>query len=202
MATSEHRFNLHSGENFFQTIIMRKSFYFFLFFGTLFWPYKIFAQQLTPVDAGSSIEFSINNFGFSTKGSFKGLSGKISFDANDLTRSVFDVSILASSIETGNNTRDRHLRREDYFDVDHFNIITIKSESISTGKQSGSYILHGLLSIKGTSRNIEIPFTVKQTGSGYIFEGTLGLNRLDYKLGSNSLSLADNATVVLKILAR
>ncbi|ULQ54371.1 YceI family protein [Flavihumibacter fluvii] len=169
--------------------------------GTLF-PARGAAQQLVPVDNESSIRFSIKNFGFSTNGSFKGITGKISFDAANLSRSAFDVSISAGTIETGNNTRDRHLRSDAYFDVEHFPQIFIKSETITSGKQIGSYILHGVLTMKGASRKIDLPFTVKPAASGYIFEGEFTINRLDYKVGSNSVSLSDDATVFLKVSAR
>jgi polyisoprenoid-binding protein YceI len=160
------------------------------------------AQQLSPADEGSAIEFSIKNFGFTAKGSFSGLSGKILYAPADPLHASFDVHILAKSINTGNNSRDRHLREDDYFDVEHFPQISIKSESITAAKQNGAYILHGILTIKGTSRKIDLPFTVKPEGSGFIFEGSITINRLDYKVGSSSISLADNATVYLKVFAK
>lgn len=163
---------------------------------------QLHAQQLNPTDEGSSIQFSIKNFGLSTKGSFSGLSGKIIYNPADPLHASFDVHIAANSINTGNNTRDRHLRGDGYFDVEHFPQITIKSENITSADQGGSYILHGSLSIRGNSRKIALPFTIMPAGSGFIFEGSITINRLDYKVGSSSISLADNATVYLKVFAK
>ncbi len=181
---------------------MKRSKVFFAVVCCLLFAKQITAQQFSPADEGSAIQFSIKNFGFTAKGSFAGLSGKIVYTADDPLHATFDVHILAKSINTGNNTRDRHLREDDYFDVEHFPQISIKSENITATKQNGAYILHGILTIKGTSRKIDIPFTVKPEGSGFIFEGSITINRLDYKIGSSSISLADNATVYLKVFAK
>lgn len=160
------------------------------------------AQNLTPIASSSSISFSIKNFGFSTTGTFSGLAATIRFDANNLTRSDFDATVSSASISTGNNTRDRHLRDDDYFDVAHFPHINIKSEQITSGTEPGSYILHGILTIKKTSRKIDLPFTYKKTESGSVFAGKFIINRLDFGVGSNSISLANDVTISLTIAAK
>lgn len=160
------------------------------------------AQNLSPVESSSSVKFSIKNFGFSTTGSFSGIRGQIRFDISDPAQSFFDASISAATISTGNNTRDRHLRGGDYFDVEHFPAIRIKSSTVTSGKTAGSYILHGELTIKNTSRKIELPFTVQKSGSGYVFEGSFKLNRLDYSVGNSSISLSNTVEVFLHIAAK
>jgi len=181
---------------------MKRSIVFFAFVCGLLFAQQLSAQQLTPTEQGSAIQFSIKNFGFTAKGSFSGLSGKIIYNPADPLHASFDVHVLANSINTGNNSRDRHLREDDYFDVEHHPKISIKSENITASKQNGAFLLHGILTIKGTSRKIDLPFTVKPEGSGFIFEGSIAINRLDYKVGSSSISLADNATVYLKVFAK
>jgi hypothetical protein len=60
--------------------------------------------QYKPVDNGSSIHFTIKNFGIGTSGSFSGLQGDIKFDINDLADANFKMSIDANTINTGNET--------------------------------------------------------------------------------------------------
>lgn len=70
------------------------------------------AQVLTPIDAESNIEFSIKNFGMQTKGTIKGLQGKIEFNAQKLATSYFNVSLNASTVNTNNSSRDKHLKKQ------------------------------------------------------------------------------------------
>ncbi|GAO44393.1 YceI family protein [Flavihumibacter petaseus] len=162
------------------------------------------AQQKTlhPVEENSSVSFSIKNFGFAVNGNFHGLDGEMQFDPARPTAAKFDVSISAASINTGNNTRDKHLRSDDYLDVSKFPRVSITSETVKAGKNPDTYILVAKLQLHGQSGTIEIPFTVKPSGGGWLFEGSFTVNRIDYKVGGNSLSMADNATVNLKILGK
>jgi polyisoprenoid-binding protein YceI len=85
----------------------------------------IFSQTLTAQNQewqvnSSSINFKIKNAGFTVDGAFSGLSGKIIFDASKGFGNSIDASIDAKTINTGNGTRDGHLKKTDYFDVVNF----------------------------------------------------------------------------------
>jgi polyisoprenoid-binding protein YceI len=157
-------------------------------------------QKLTPVDAGSKVHFVIRNFGINTGGDFKGLKGQVLFDKNNLTGSSFDISIAVSTIDTDNSKRDNHLRKEAYFDVAHYPTIRIKGKPLLV--QESNYILKGTLTIKDITKPIEIPFTVKQQTTGYLFEGAFEMNRLDYKVGAKSAIMADQVKITLQVLAK
>ena len=75
------------------------------------------AQNYIPVDNGSTVAFTIKNFGFSVDGSFKNLQGNIVFDANHLSTSSLNVTVSSATIDTKNKARDNHLKKEEYFDV-------------------------------------------------------------------------------------
>lgn len=168
----------------------------------LSFPLVVEAQVLHPVEAGSTVSFEIRNFGFTTKGSFGGLAGTIRFDLQHAEQAGFEVSIAAASINTGNRTRDRHLRSEDYFEVTRFPRITVKSESIRTIKSGSTYMLLGALTLKGITRKISIPFTVATADGALVFDGSFAVKRQDYQVGGGSLSMADSATIHLHIIAR
>jgi polyisoprenoid-binding protein YceI len=159
-------------------------------------------HRCTPDDANSVISFTIRNFGLNVKGTFKGIQGTIVMDPSNPASGQMDVSISASSINTGTAARDRHLRSDDYFDVAKHPRISITSTKISPGKDPGTYILNGKLTIRETTRSIEIPFTMKQSDGGLLFEGKFGLDRRDYKVGGNSISLSDDVTVYLKVFCK
>jgi polyisoprenoid-binding protein YceI len=93
------------------------------------------------------------------RGSFGVFEGTISVDSEDLAKSSVEVKIDAASIDTANEQRDNHLRSADFFDVENHPEITFKSGSI---KQVGDgFVAVGNLTIRGNTRLVELPFTVK-----------------------------------------
>jgi len=60
---------------------------------------------------------------FSTRGvegTFSDLNGSIAFDASNLATSSFDVAVATSTIETGNNTQNKHARGDNWLSVHSF----------------------------------------------------------------------------------
>ena len=168
-----------------------------LFFGLLIAVRAGFAQQYTPVDAESSVKFLIKNFGLNVDGSFKGLRGKMIFNPANSGESGFNVSVDAASVNTGNGTRDNHLRKDDYFDVIKYPTINfVSTKIIATGKP-GQYTVDGNFTIKGISKPVSFPFVVSNNGN--LFTGEFKINRRDFKVGGNSWFLSDDVTVTLNV---
>ena len=155
----------------------------------------------TPADQGSTVAFTIKNFGFNTGGSFTGLQGTIVFDPQNPAGSAFDVSVDAASVNTDNNLRDNHLKEDSYFDVKNYPRIRFVSTSIGPADQSGHYTVTGKLTIKNTTKEISFPFIATPMGDDYIFKGTFQLNRKDYGIGGSS-TLSNNLAVSLTVLAK
>jgi polyisoprenoid-binding protein YceI len=159
-------------------------------------------RSMLPVDGESQVKFAIKNFGMTVNGSFKGLEGSVIFDPTDLMKSKVNVSVLASTLNTGINARDNHLKKKDYFDISNYPKITIISKTITVGPSQGTYILLGTLYLKGTKKDISIPFTATDINSGYKFIGSFQINRRDFGIGGSSISLSDNLTLSLAIITK
>jgi polyisoprenoid-binding protein YceI len=160
----------------------------------------IHAQDYQPVDDKSAVKFTIKNFGVNTGGSFKGLEGNIVFDKANPGKTAFAISINTATVNTGNDARDNHLRKEEYFDAGKFPKISFTSEKVSA--RGAGFTVTGQLSIKGTSRTVSIPFTATEVNGGYLFEGSFQLNRRHFKVGGNSMVLGDNVRVSLSVQAK
>ena len=173
-----------------------------LLIGAGMWFSVFFQKKMTPVEAESEVKFTIKNFGLNVNGSFNGLEGTVVFDPSNLSLSQMEVSIKSSTINTGINSRDNHLKKKDYFDVAKYPGIRIKSKAITAGPTSGTYILTGTLFIKSVSKDISFPFTATDLTPGYQFNGTFPLNRRDFGIGGSSISLSDNLTVSLLIVTK
>lgn len=165
----------------------------------IFFITKAAAQKYMPVESRSKIGFSIKNFGLLTDGAFKGLKGNIKFDVNNTATCSFTITVEANTIYTGNNVRDKHLKKEEYFNVAKYPVLSFTSTKIVSTATPGVLNISGKLSIKGVSKDISFPFTAVAQSDGYVFEGNFKLNRRDFGVGGSSFVMSDNVNVTLLI---
>lgn len=160
------------------------------------------AQILVPVDAASSVKFTIKNFGLKVDGSMKGLQGKIIFNPAVLATASFSVSVDAATINTNNGTRDNHLKKEEYFDVAKYPRLQFISTKIAATNNPAIFKMEGNITIKGITKLVSFPFSVVEKPDGKIFLGEFTINRRDFTVGGSSLVLSDNLIVSLSVFAK
>ena len=114
------------------------------------------AQSFTATDDGSRAHFIIKNFGIKVAGDFKGVKGKIVFNTASLANASFNVSVDAKTIDTDNGSRDGHLRKEEYFDVNKFTTLNFVSTKVTESSTTGRFYMVGNLTIKGITKTVEI----------------------------------------------
>ncbi len=116
------------------------------------------AQEFKIEPGWSHVEFGVKNFGVHTvEGRFKTFSGTIAYDDTDVTRSSVNVTIQIASVDTGIKKRDAHLQTVDFFEADKYPEMAFHSERIE--KKADGYMMTGPLTIKGTTKEVELPFT-------------------------------------------
>ena len=173
-----------------------------LFFITSFLIVSLQAQTLVPVDAGSSVKFTIKNFGLKVEGSMKGLQGKIIFNPANLATASFNVNVNAATINTNNGSRDNHLKKEEYFDVANHPRLQFISTKISATNKPTIFKMEGNITIKGIAKLVSFPFTMVEKPDGDSFSGEFTINRRDFKVGGSSWVLSDNLVVSLNVFAK
>lgn len=125
------------------------------------------------------------------RGSFTQFEGAATIDGDDFSRSSVVVTIEATSIDTGNEQRDGHLRSNDFLAMDDFPQITFVSTGASRQGET-SFELTGDLTIKDVTRSITIPFDFEGGATdpfGNVrvgFEGSVTINRKDYGITWNA----------------
>ncbi|MEU6804352.1 YceI family protein [Streptomyces neyagawaensis] len=85
--------------------------------------------------------------------------------AQDVTASRVHVRIDASSINTGNTTRDTHLRSADFLDVERFPHIDFTSHRFAY-RGGSKWTLQGTLTMHGVSRSVALDTTYLGTVNG------------------------------------
>jgi polyisoprenoid-binding protein YceI len=148
--------------------------------------------------SNSSVTFKIKNAGMTVDGAFEKFTSTIVYNKANPEKSSFKGTIEATSINTGINMRDNHLRKAEYFDVANYPNITFSSTSVK--KLSDNKLeVTGNLTIKKTTKSVKLVVEVKTVSGKNIFSTSIGLNRRDYGVGGSSWTLADNLTVYLEI---
>ena len=141
----------------------------------------------------SNAEFKVRHMMISNvKGEFKGIKGALKLNDADLTQSAVEVSIDATTIDTGEAQRDGHLKTADFLDVEKFPTLTFKSTRVSKSK-SGEVKVSGDLTIHGVTRNVELdvegpsaPMKDPWGNSRIGLSATTRINRKDFGLTWNA----------------
>ena len=103
----------------------------------------------------SSVSFKARHLDISwIHGRFNEVEGKFSLDRQDPTKSTFQLTIKADSVDTANAARDEHLRQPDYFDTKQFP--TIEFKSTSTKAIEGGYEVTGDFKMHGTTKKVTL----------------------------------------------
>lgn len=171
-----------------------------LIFVAVILPWVLSAQHYLPLESKDGVSFTIKNFGATITGTFQGLRGIIIFDTNHLENSLFDVSVDVSTIDTGINLRDTHLRKKDFFDAENFPTISLTSTLVHSGKISGEFIASAMLLLKGKRKEIAFPFYTKtEAGEIIMLHGSFKINRRDFDIGGWSVSLSDEVVVLMRV---
>ena len=104
--------------------------------------------------SATRIEFSVRNLSIANvDGHFRLTSGRVMLVDEDPSRSTVEAVIDATSVDTGEPKRDRHLRSADFLDVDHHPSITFRSTRIEQ-VGAGHWKVAGALTILDATRPV------------------------------------------------
>jgi polyisoprenoid-binding protein YceI len=149
------------------------------------------AAEFTIDGAHSGAHFSVRHMMVSNvKGDFAGVTGKVVWSGDPKTASV-EATIDASTIDTGVDKRDEHLRSADFFDVAKYPTITFKSKTVEAAgagrlKVKGDLTMHGVtkevvLDVEGPTAEFKNPWGKTVIGAS----GSTTLKRTDFGLTWN-----------------
>jgi len=108
------------------------------------------------IDAShSNVGFSIAHLVVSSvKGHFKDVTGKVTLEEPDLSKSTAELSIKVDSIDTGDAKRDAHLKGADFFDAAKYPLITFHATKIVRGGKG--FKVTGDLKIRDVSKSVTL----------------------------------------------
>jgi polyisoprenoid-binding protein YceI len=164
--------------------------------------------------AHTTAEFKVRHMMITNvKGQFTGVSGVLTLDEQDLTKSRVETSIDAASINTREADRDTHLKSADFLDVEKFPTLTFVSTRITrTGEgelqAEGDLTIHGVtkrvvFDVEGPTPPGKDPWGNTRIG----WSATTKINRKDFGLHWNAaletggILVGDDVTITLDVEA-
>ncbi len=163
--------------------------------------------------AHSFIGFKVNhNTLIEVPGFFRDFTGAITYDAKDVTKSSVTFTAKVTSIDTGVQGRDNHLRTPDFFDVATYPELSFKSTKVE--KKGKGWVVTGDFTMKGVTKTISFPFSIPgflpgndRNGGRMGVTAETTINRRDFgvnydaKLPTGQQVVSDQVKVVLQIEA-
>jgi len=160
----------------------------------------------------SNIGFAVKHAMVSTtRGHFAGFTGGATIDAEKPEASSAWIDIDATTISTGVEQRDQHLRSPDFWDAENHPKITFRSTELTV--DGDNVIMVGDLTIRGKSHPVEItwefngiakdPYGTTKAG----FDGSATIKRSDWGLTYNAaletggFMISDKVKLVLEVEA-
>jgi len=124
----------------------------------------------------SAANFSVRHNVVSTvRGQLGAISGTVEYDGKDIRSVKADVTIDITKINTQNDGRDAHLRRDDFFNTAQYPTMTFTSKRVEPGS-AGRFKLIGDLTIRDKSNevvlDVEGPAPVVKTPRGLLTGAT------------------------------
>ena len=168
---------------------MRRKFLFLIGLAVLLAAPPLFAAKYKADVPHVMMRFRVTHMAIQkVNGSFSDFDASLQYDPDDLSTFSLTATIQVASIDTNNDARDNHLRSSDFFDAENHPTITFESTSLS--KMGDGWVVHGDLTIRGVTKQIELPVQIvgpMALGANTVvaIAGSVTVNRLDYGVAWN-----------------
>lgn len=149
--------------------------------------------------AKSSLVFVSKQMGVAVDGRFKRFNASLKFDPAAPAKGRAEIAIELASVDTGVPEADEEVVGKDWFDVARFPKAAFVSREVKV-LGGGRFEAVGDLTIKGTTKPVKAPFTVREAGGRAVFEGSFTMLRGDFAVGAGAW--ADYGTVANEIVIR
>jgi len=167
-----------------------------------------FAQATTwNIDPNhTAAQFSVRHMGISTvRGAFTKVTGTVTYDPKDLSKTAIDATIDASSVDTRVERRDNDLRSPNFFEVAKYPTLTFKSkhtEAAGAGKLkvTGDLTIHGVtkevvLDVDGPTDPVQDPHGGSHMGAS----ASTKINRKDFGVNGGGSMVGDQIQITIDV---
>lgn len=138
-------------------------------------------QVLVP--AKSEIKFAGKQMGVAQDGKFAKFGAKANLDPKKPEASHAEITVELGSIDLGSKEANDEVIRPDWFDVAKFPQAKFVSSNVKS-LGGDKFEMRGKLTIKGSAKDVVVPFTLKEAAGVTTAQGAIEVKRLDFKVGA------------------
>jgi polyisoprenoid-binding protein YceI len=183
----------------------------FIFAAALFAAGAAYAEPVTYTldPAHTQIGFSIDRFGFNrVLGRFENVAGEIVLDDANPANSSVRATVQIASVDSGNDTRDEHLRGERWLNAAQFPTMDFRSTAVRlTGERTAE--VTGDLTLLGQTHPLTLNVTLNNMGPAPNnqrrtagFSATGALNRSGWGSATAQNLIGDAVSIQIEALAQ
>ena len=128
-----------------------------------------------------SLEFEFVQAGAVTQGRFRQFATELQYDENQLAAGRLKVTVQIASLDTQEKDRDGTLASAELLDKGKFP--TAQYSATGFAKRGAGLEAIGKLTLRGVTRELRVPLTIRTTKDGVEISGETTIKRLDYGVG-------------------
>jgi len=163
-------------------------------------PFSALSQDWTVDHDASSVGFETTVSGGAVSGSFESWTAQITLDPADLDTARIIASVTTASGATGNRQMDDSMLSNAGLNPTDFATASFVSDDIRA--TDTGYEANGVMTIRGTERDLVMPFTLDITDGRAVADASFVIARSEFGVGGSSWgSAAAEVSMVLHIEA-
>ncbi len=165
------------------------------------------AATYTSLDpAASKLGFGYSQMSVDMTGGFSEIKAtELLFDPANPQAAKITLEVALKGVDAGYAEANTELAKGEWLNTASHPLATFTAKKV-TAVGNGAFEALGDLTIKGNSREIKVPFTVKENADNGVFEGQFTMQRSDFNIGEGQWKdfsiVADNITITFSLVAK
>jgi polyisoprenoid-binding protein YceI len=149
-------------------------------------------------NTGSNLSFTFTQLDAASTGQFKTFATELRYDEANLAQGSLVVRVMIDSLDTQDGERDGTLKGADLFDAAKYPAATFAANTFMRNATGGLEAV-GKLTLRGVSKDLRLPITLKPTTNGLELTGQTTIKRLDFGVGQGEWKSTDSVGDEVKI---
>jgi polyisoprenoid-binding protein YceI len=159
------------------------------------------APRYVQAATGNSLTFTFQQLDAASTGQFKTFRTEFAYDPANLAAGSLQVTVNIGSLDTQDGERDTALKSTDLFDAAKHPAATYVASSLAR-TASGGIEAVGKLTLRGVSRDLRLPLTLKPVAGGIELSGQTAIRRLEFGVGQGEWQSTESVGDEVKIQYR
>lgn len=145
---------------------------------------------------GGTLEFSFEQAGADSKGAFRKFATTLDYDEKNPAGGKLNVTVQIGSVDTQDKERDGMIVDTDLLNAAKFATATYSG---TLAKAGAGLEAVGKLTIRGVSKDVRLPLTIKPAANGLELAGEVKIKRLDFGVGQGDWKATDSVGDVVTV---